>query len=318
MTSSLSSLCAPNINLESHFTCFTKEELISIIKAFNNYIINKNLCKDNTCIKRLSLITILPNENQDPIENDKIKKRLWGKIYNRLKPICKYEDCWVNLDFINKIDDHQLRNKLKYFTFKPKFYANRDLWLNTTDIEAVMKQYQKKYPEFYFIGAKPCDFYKYTKLNLEKWSSYKKLGIVFNLDKTGQPGSHWTSLFIDRPEQTRGQHKIYYFDSTGKPPNKDIHDFILLIARVQIQKNPTIKNERKRTIEVDVYINNKVHQKGNSECGVYSIYFLIQKLKTPMNEPINTIRISDKDMKFFRKYIFNIESNSDLNPDSVL
>jgi len=298
-----SSACAPNINLESHFTCFTKDELISIIKAFNNYIINKNVCKDNTCIKRLSLITIPQNENQD---SDLIKKRLWGKIYNRLKPICKYEDCWVNLDFINKIDDPQLRKKLKYFTFKPKFYANRDEWLNTTDIDAVMKQYQKKYPDFYFIGAKPCDFYKHTKLNYEKWCSYKKLGIIFNLDKTGEPGSHWTSLFIDCTRQ--GQPKLYYFDSTGKPPNKEIHDFILLIARVQIKKNPAIKNERERTTEVEVYINNKVHQKGNSECGVYSIYFLIKKLKAPSNEPINNIHILDKDMKFFRKYIFNIES----------
>ena len=299
------SLCAPNIDYESHFTCFTKNELISIIKAFNNYIINKNLCKDNTCIKRLSLITIPPND----IENDKIKKLLWVKIYNRLKPICKYEDCWINLDFINKIEDSQLRKKLKYFTFKPKFYANRDKWLNTTDIEAVMKQYEKKYPDFYFIGAKPCDFYKYTKLKYEKWFSYKKVGIVFNLDKTGEPGSHWTSLFVDNdPECIRqGQHKMYYFDSTGNPPNKQIHDFILLIARVQIKNNPAIKNERERTIEV--YVNTTTHQKGNSECGVYSIYFLIKKLKTPINQPINNIHISDKDMKMFRKYIFNIENS---------
>ena len=305
------SLCAPNVDIELHFTCFTKDELISIVKAFNNYIINKNLCKDKTgsglykigCIKRLSLITIpqpFEQENESVMEDERIKKKLWGKIYNRLKPICKYEDCWVDLDFINKIDDKRLRNKLKYFTFKPKFYGNRDEWLNTKDIDAVMKQYQRKYSDFYFIGAKPCDFYKHVQINLKKWLSYKYLGIIFNLDKTGDPGSHWTSLFIDNSE-----HKLYYFDSTGKSPNKDIRDFIFLIARVQNDRG-RIKNERAPT----VYINNKIHQKGNTECGVYSIYFLIKKLKSPNEEFMNNIHISDKDMKNFRKYIFNIESNA--------
>ena len=79
------SLCAPNVDIELHFTCFTKDELISIVKAFNNYIINKNLCKDKTgsglykigCIKRLSLITIpqpFEQENESVMEDERIKK----------------------------------------------------------------------------------------------------------------------------------------------------------------------------------------------------------------------------------------------------
>lgn len=300
----MTSLCAPNIknsdvdNIESHFTCFTTDELISIIKAFNNYIINKNLCKNNICIKRLSLIT-LPQLNKKN-DHKKIKKLLWDKIYNTLKPICQYEDCWIDLDFINKIDDYNLREKLKYFTFKPKFYKNREKWLNTNDIEAVMKQYQKKYPDFYFIGAKPCDFYKYTKLNFKKLFSYKKIGIVFNLDKTGEPGSHWTCLFIDNDPDACSQTTaptIYYFDSIGKTPNREIRTFIRIIGRALPQN--------KRTIHL--YVNNKIHQKGNSECGVYSIYFLIKKLKTPCNKPVNNTLLSDKEMKTFRKYIFNIK-----------
>jgi len=158
-----------------------------------------------------------------------------------------------------------------------------------------MKQYEKTYPSFCYIGAEPCDFYKFTNINYSKLFESKTVGIIFNLDKTGERGSHWTSLFIDNTNNT-----LYYFDSTGRDPNKYIHEFIkLYIRKYTKEQEPDLKNPQ----EFIVYVNKNVHQKGNSECGVYSIYFLIKKIKT--NDPINTIRITDDQMKLFRKYIFN-------------
>ena len=44
----------------------------------------------------------------------------------------------------------------------------------------------------------------------------KKIGIVFNLDKHDQEGSHWICMYVDLYTDD-----IYYFDSYGqKPPKK--------------------------------------------------------------------------------------------------
>ena len=305
------SMCAPNIHpddvqehpddVQGHYTCFTKYELVSIINAFNNYILSNKLCvnklvedeknpnKHTICIKIDDIITIK--------DGDSIKE-LWYKIYDKLKPICKYESCWVDLEFINKINDSKLRNKLRYFTFKPKFYGNRDKWLNTLDIDYVMQQYEKAYNDFLYIGTEPCDFYKFTKLNYNNICNTKKVGIVFNLDKSDQPGSHWTSLFIDNTNRN-----IYYFDSTGSNPNKYIRYFIKNYPKeyMKYYKNGELSSLFKTVFTV--YINKKNHQKANTECGIYSIYFLLKKIKT--DEGINHKRITDKQMVDFRKYLFN-------------
>lgn len=293
--------CAPNISkedlvsIDDHYTCFTKSELISIINAFNDYIINHTLCDKlvngtTICIPVGNLITIT--------SNDSIKE-LWYKIYKKLKPMCTYESCWVNINFLNKIKDTKLRHKLRYLTFKPKFYGNRTKWLNTYDIDYVMQQYEKAHHDFLYIGTKPCDFYTFTNLNYNNICNTNKVGIIFNLDKSDQPGSHWTSLFIDNTNRN-----VYYFDSTGANPNKYIRHFIKNYPKEYITHcNNVVHSTLSTKLVFTIYINKKVHQKENTECGVYSIYFLIKKIKT--EDPINNKRITDKNMRDFRKYIFN-------------
>ena len=117
-------------------------ELKEIANAFNIYIKHNKTCKKSNC----------PNLNIIRLEN-KSKSQLWKYIYNRLEPICKYESCWIDLDFIKQIDDLNLREKIKYFTFKPKMNKNFNQWLNTKDINAVLQQYQEVYKSFKFLGG---------------------------------------------------------------------------------------------------------------------------------------------------------------------
>jgi hypothetical protein len=269
------------LNIKKHYTCFDKHELISIIKAFNDYIIKGHLelCKNpDKCINvnKTSLITY---------QNDDNIKILWKKIYKALNPLCEYEYCWVNLDFIKIINDNKLKQKLMYFTFKPKLFKNRSQLLNTNDIDNVMKQYENAYPNFYYIGTHACDFYKYIKIDFQKIVSTQKVGIIFNLDNIKLPGSHWTSCFINNLTSN-----IYYFDSEGYSPNKCIFTFLKML----------LSYNNKYTL----YINTKRHQKGNTECGVYSIYFLLKQLvhNNHVYKPVTIIK--DSKMKNFRKHIF--------------
>ena len=47
---------------------------------------------------------------------------------------------------------------------------------------------------------------------------------VFNLDPSYKPGVHWVAVYIDR----RGH--IEYFDSFGRPPPRQIKDFLYTYA----------------------------------------------------------------------------------------
>lgn len=270
--------CSPHIKSNDHFTCFEDGELINIAKAFNNYSLK---IKDNT-----RLIDV--NKKYS-------KQQLWTEIYNRLNNLCKYEYCWIDLKFIDSIPDKSLRQKIKFFTFKPKMTIKQYTWLSTNDINYVLQQYEKLDENFKFIGALPSDFYKIIPSNMlnniyKNILTYKRIGLIFNLDRHNQIGSHWVSLYIDNNIRT-----IEYFDSLGNKPNKYICKFIETI-------NSKINKQFK--IKYNILINKIVHQKENSECGVYSIYYIIQRLFGDSFKDLTNNIIRDKDMNKFRFNIF--------------
>jgi hypothetical protein len=270
------SLCSPSINVSDHYTCFESIELQAIAMAFNRYIEKNELCSaPKKCAPR-ELIKI----------EGRGKKDLWNSIYKRLNKICRYEYCWIDQDFIKMIDDKDLRERITYFTFKPKTTRIPNGWLSTRDINSVMSQYQEFDSSFFFIGALPCDFYTQTRVKYTDIPNYRRVGIVFNLDKHNQSGSHWTALLIDNTIKT-----IEYFDSAAGSPNRQIKKFI--------------KNVENKTGKKYRYKQNKVvHQRENGECGVYAIYFLIRRLLGKSFDEISSKVIPDKSMNRFRRYIF--------------
>lgn len=270
----MASVCAPNVKY--NFSCFEIGELEEIAKAFNKYIQKNNVCKNkNVCVPR-KLIDI----------GSKSKKELWTSIYKRLNKICRYEYCWIDQEFINVIDDKDLREKIHYFTFKPKMTKDPFGWLSTEDINKVMSQYQELYESFYFVGALPCDFYDHTKMNYKEILKYKRVGIVFNLDTHDKSGSHWVAFLIDNDINT-----IEYFDSAAKSPNKHIKKFIAMVKEKTGKKYNYLQNDI-------------VHQKKNGECGVYASYYIIQRLRGKTFYQIKNKVVNDAKMNVYRRTIF--------------
>ena len=81
-----------------------------------------------------------------------------------------------------------------------------------------MEQYEDKYLDFEFIGPVPIDFDlkdsigncivdELCKININRLKKeyINKIGIIFNLDKHYQNGSHWVCLYID----LKKNHKYY-------------------------------------------------------------------------------------------------------------
>lgn len=284
--------CSPNVNVKNHYTCFEYTELQQIALAFNIYIQKNKICpRLDANSNKLS--------NNEPgtcklkklIDVNKPKKNLWYSIYNRLKYICPYEYCWIDLDFINNIKDKYLKEKLKYFTFKPKITHGMNTWLTTQDINNVMQQYQDFHQSFKFLGALPSDFYKIINVDFSKMFDVKHTGIIFNLDNHKQKGSHWVSLLIDNDKKT-----IEYYDSAGRYPNKNIQLFIDKIY------NYTTKRSQMGTYKI--HYNTIKHQLQNNECGVYAMYFIICRLSGRNFSNIVKTIIRDKEMNNFRQYIF--------------
>ena len=183
-----------------------------------------------------------------------------------------------------------------------KWKENKNEWLNTLDIEAVMEQYEKKYNNFIFIGPVPIDFdhklhpgYAINELcniNLKKLfdNGKTKIGVIFNLDPHDKPGSHWVSMFADFDKEN----KVYYFDSYGY---KEPEEVTKLMKRLKEQADALNKL-------TTLHTNNIRHQLKNSECGVYSMNFIIQLLKGKSFKNVTENIINDDKMEKNRSKLY--------------
>jgi len=275
-------MCAPGKKYENN-SCFTIDELIKIVAEYNNRNEDKIIVSDDMKHNKKNLLR-------------KINEVMMKKYK------CKNNDqkCWIDTKIIK--DD----NITKY-TLRPKGPDKKTEWLSTSDINSVMKQYEKQYPDFKFYEAVPYDFEEIPELeiyninfnNLKK-NNINKIGMVINLDTHNKSGSHWVALYSDLKEN-----KLYYFDSIGKNPGKRVRKFNKKILKYMQQH---CGND---TALVDVRYNKIQHQFKNSECGVYSMNFIIRLLNNEsFDHIVNNITKDDKMNDCRNAYFINNNMNN--------
>ena len=187
-----------------------------------------------------------------------------------------------------------------------KWKDDPDMWLDSTNIENVMKQYEEAYPTFEFMGPFPIDFaapdpYDKTQQGQPKCliremcsirvlESQKKgitmIGIIYNLDPHFKNGSHWVANFVDL-----AKHRCYYFDSYGYAPPKQVEKFMKWLT-VQDPKMKLAYNARRFQLQ-------------GSECGMYSMYFIIRMLMGDSFRPFCRLQPRDCVMLDFRDWLFS-------------
>ena len=271
--------CSPNRKGKKKYTCYSDESLEKLRKLWNA-------------------------RHPDHRIKSKKDKKIWEALKKNLGNVCNTEKCWLRQHFAK----NHLTSDLVNYTFAPSspqsWEKNPTEWLTSLDIERVMKQYEKKYKSFEFIGPSPIDFDKHLlynecvweelcKFNLKKYikQGKKKIGIIFNVDPHYKEGSHWISLFIDINKKF-----ILFFDSTGDGVPKEIN----------VLMNRIISQADKLGIKLHRIVNKQSHQRGDTECGMYSLFLIIELLenrKTP--NYFTKGRISDKEMEKLRKVYFN-------------
>ena len=269
-------------NNKSFKTCYSKESLIKIAELWNK--------ENKSKINKDQLIKI----------KGKSSKSLWDQIQKKLSSSCGNDEyCWKKQAFIKKLKD----TEIEMFTFKPDYpkewIQNRYTWLNTYDIYYVMKQYEKANSDFIFLGPVPsdcpvsihCELSKLDLMKLKKQGIYK-IGIIYNLDLSSGPGTHWVAMYIDNKNN-----EINYYDSYGSKSRALIEKFV----------GNLIKQYNENKMNHIVIYNDKRHQYGSSECGVYSMNFILERLHGTTMYDISQMDIPDEKMNYLRKLLYNIK-----------
>jgi len=258
--------CAP-ARKKNQGSCYTLDELLSIVNDYNQ-------------------------QNNNKIELKKDRKYLLKELTDRLKNVCDDERCWLRQNFIKNSNLKKLKNVHR--VTGPSVGRK---WLDTENTFLSMKQYEEKYPEFMYLGTVPLDFdsmrgreYNLSNLEYDKFKGKDKFGAIFNLDRHSEPGSHWVALFANL-----NTGHIIYFDSYGGEPPKEIKRLMDVFSKLC----------RERGVDPKQTFNVTQHQRGNSECGVYSMNFIIRCIYENPDDVIGQNRIPDKNINKCRRVYFN-------------
>jgi hypothetical protein len=275
--------------------------------------------RDGSCFTLESLKLIAYNYNKrygKKIDITDNKEKLVNQLENVLKNKCSNQTCWLRQEFVKELENDDIINN----TFRPVGPKNKYEWLSTSNIDDVVGQYQEKYPDFLFLGAVPLDFEDLDILGINnidfadvEKNGKHRIGMVINLDEHYKGGSHWVALYADLEKN-----QVYFFDSFGKKPLKRIRNFITKIANYLyskkydtnldvsvVKKDPTHSHYSKLMDgSFDVRFNKIQHQFNNSECGVYSMNFIIRLLRGETFEEITQNITKDEEMNKCRKSYF--------------
>ena len=270
--------CSPNPK-KMDFTCYTEDDLYKLRNLWN-------VRHPDAQIKSNDLKTI------------------WTLLQQNLQNVCSKESCWLNQKFV---DDKSSKDMTSSFApMAPASWKRKpNEWLSSTDILKVMKQYEKAYKCFEFMGPSPIDYdtkqmygecvwQELCEFNLQEQikKGKTKIGVSFNLDPHDKGGSHWVSLFINIKK-----HTIFYFDSAGEKIPPQIMKFANTIITQGKSLGMNFTFDQNHPVE---------HQYGNTECGIYSLFFIVHMLEDKITSHyLKTHILKDKYMEKFRKVYFN-------------
>jgi hypothetical protein len=257
-----------------------------------------------------------------------ISNRKWGCLpaatlnkigENNVSTVCTPTNEHCVLDMAKQIPANE-RELIRKKYLRPRrpneWKSDPDQWLDNYNIAAVMEQYQSANKWFRFVGVFPIDFSiqdPYSQgirkclqpeiCNLDIVEEQKKgiraLGFVFNLDPHNKSGSHWVALYCwigsDNEKQSESglgatRKWCAYFDSYGYAPPHYIANLMRWL--------------KSQDTRMKLMYNARRFQYGGSECGMFSLYFLICMIGNISFEQFCKESVSDEFMLGLRKVLF--------------
>ena len=117
---------------------------------------NKNTCYSDSALTKMKKYWNARHPRDKLTTDDTVE--IWKFFKNKMSSICHRESCWLRSKFMaGKLD-----NELLNYTFAPiaptEWKSKPNEWLSSLDIEAVMRQYERFYKCFEFMGPSPIDY----------------------------------------------------------------------------------------------------------------------------------------------------------------
>ncbi len=296
-------------NLESHQG--QNQDQSKTFQKLNCSPKDKNEVKEYTCytdgdLQKLRNMWNARHPDKKITTND--SKEIWQMLKNYYAKVCNKESCWVRqMTKGTKMEKELLES---FSPVEPiEWKKNPNEWLSSIDIIEVMNQYEKTYKCFDFLGPSPIDYDTHQLYGECVWEELchfsladqikkgkSKIGVIFNTDPHDKDGEHWISLFINIKKGT-----IFFFDSAGDKAPSQVMKFVKMVTEQgkKLEEPIDFKFDENYPVE---------HQYKNTECGVYSIYFIIHMLEDKITgHYLKTHVLKDKYMEQFRKIYYNTD-----------
>jgi len=258
---------------------------------------NEGFCSPKELVDKLKKFS----ETRDD-KLDKVKKTSLEIL--KAKYNCDSETCILNqYDVKRYVDPNMIERALKE-NFKPIGPRMNKDWLSNFNIDEVLRQIQKKYKDKHFFHV-PYQMRDFEKTNSElanlDWESkykrgYRTFGTVMNTDYSDGNGIHWFAIFGDFLDDNKC-YTIEYFNSSGELPLPEVSSWMKRFKH-SLNLDKPVK---------DIVVTRIENQKSTSECGLYSLYYIISRLDGIPMEWFKKNRVKDSTMYTFRQYLFREE-----------
>lgn len=182
-------------------------------------------------------------------------------------------------------------------------------WLSNVDIDQVMQQYSRVVARFRYLGALPSDFAEHARLGgrcveickpdvfVRAFNTKALVAAIVNLDIHTGRGTHWVSLILDY--RNSSSPCAYYYDATARPPpSKWLKSTWPLVVG-------SLPSTLRRGFVQNSKYNTAVHQRGNTECGVFAMMAVDALLSDRTFEDHCSRAVNDDDAFRHRSIFFN-------------
>lgn len=121
---------------------------------------------------------------------------------------------------------------------------------------------------------------------------FRTFGCILNTDKWSGPGKHWVCIFgtIDQ-----NNINVEYFNSSGR--KVDRYESLL--------KWKKLKNTEGYNLTIKNVVSEEGIQKSDTECGVWCIYYIKNRLEGKSPTYFMDKKITDKDITYARQWLFS-------------
>jgi len=203
---------------------------------------------------------------------------------------------------------HIARKTLEDY-FKAEGPTNNTALLDNFNIDETLAKWAKHSEEvfgkkFHHVPFQMIDFAERgTELaNLDihrlKEDGYKSFGVILNTDRSSGKGKHWFAIYgdLDHAGTEKDPLVIEYFNSSGNPPMREVSDWMEAVKHDML-KNYGIEVETIRSA-------NRRLQNSMTECGVWSLMYILSRLKNHPPDWYYKTNANDADMIELRSFLF--------------